>query len=717
MSFLNIFLLGGAAAFLAPLLIHLLNRTRFQSVDWGAMHLLESAIQVNSRRMQWESLLLLLIRCLIPILLAFCLARPVLTAIQLAGLSGSGRASVFLLDDSFSMDQGDPAGGLTPSERAQKELLAISGAGKSSVKSLALLSREYSPIEGTTVDESRFARGLSEVRPMAGRSDPVSSLEAAIDQLRDATSTNKQLVLASDFRAADWSGIDAASLAALRERLEEANPPMQLTLLSLQPDSAGENISVRFEEPDDSRMIPGQAKRFSVTVKRFAAADDGESQRDLEVFFEVDGRAVASERLSLAPGASEQLSFACEFDTMGWHNLSASLKDIGGMPGDDRADLIVQVEDPVRVVRVPGSRRRRDEGDFLRFALMPFGEENTTENRFRMTDSVGGALHMKFREEPELVILEGTPELPAKATEALQEFVSEGGGLLIFAGDELDSRWYESWSEAGMLPARYENDLANRSAGQGKMKLLRETIQTPGLSIFNGSEAGDLFSLDFKSWLPIVAEATDEKTAGNSFTTLRFEDGSPAVQVCRAGDGMVVQCAFSLNENWSNLPQRPVFVPLIQQLAKMACRGGVSPNLTAGTTVEVQHDADQEGKFVHQREGLELPFGSDGLSTQVVATAPGLYRQSAEEQATVKPSQFAVQANPSESDPTLLSSAELQELSEALGAALVKDSQEYERSASLKANGREIWRWLLIGLLVLLFAEILLGRLITKGAI
>ncbi len=111
MSFLNIFLLGGAAAFLAPLLIHLLNRTRFQSVDWGAMHLLESAIQVNSRRMQWESLLLLLMRCLIPLLLAFCLARPVLTAVQLAGLSGSGRASVFLLDDSFSMDQGDSAGG------------------------------------------------------------------------------------------------------------------------------------------------------------------------------------------------------------------------------------------------------------------------------------------------------------------------------------------------------------------------------------------------------------------------------------------------------------------------------------------------------------------------------------------------------------------------------------------------------------------------------
>ncbi|MEM7559924.1 MAG: hypothetical protein AAF394_12460, partial [Planctomycetota bacterium] len=648
--------------------------------------------------------------------LAFCLARPVLTAMQLAGLGGSGKASVFLLDDSFSMEQGDESGAATPAERAQAELLAIAGAGKSSVKSLSLLSREVSPIEGTTVDESRFARGLDQVHPTAGYSDPISSLEVALDQLRDTTSTNKQLVLASDFRASDWAGIDSGKLAAVRKRLAEASPPMQLTLLSLQPESAGENLSVRFEEPDDFRMFPSQSKRFSIVVKRFAVAGEDESQRDVEVFFEVDGRAVASESLSLAPGTSEQLSFSCEFDTMGWHNLSASLQDAGGMSGDDRAELIVRVEDPIQVVRVQGSRRKRDEGDFLRFALMPFGEDNTTENRFRVSDSVSGVLHMKFRDEPELVILEGTPELPPKATEALQGFVSEGGGLLIFAGDDLDAGWYESWSEAGMLPAPYEKALAERSSWQGKVKFLRETIQNPGLNIFNGSEAGDLYALEFDSWRPIADRPVSEEKA-TSFTAMRFEDGSPAVQVCRAGDGVVVQCAFSLDENWSNLPQKPVFVPLVQQLAKMACRGGVSPNFMSGETVEIQHDAEQEGKFVHQREDLELPFGSDGLSTQLGAAAPGLYRQSAEEQVAVTPSQFAVQPFSAESDPALLSEAELKELSESLGATLVKDSLEYERGASLRANGREIWRWLLIGLLVLLFAEILLGRLITKGAV
>ena len=79
MSFLNGALLAGAAAFLIPLIIHIFNRSRFQIVTWGAMHLLESVLRVNRRQVQLEQIILLIIRCAIPILLALCLARMVVT--------------------------------------------------------------------------------------------------------------------------------------------------------------------------------------------------------------------------------------------------------------------------------------------------------------------------------------------------------------------------------------------------------------------------------------------------------------------------------------------------------------------------------------------------------------------------------------------------------------------------------------------------------------
>ena len=78
MNFLNLSLALGSAAVLIPLVIHIFNRSRFKVVNWGAMHLLESVIQV-SKQVQLEQLILLLIRCAIPILLALCLARMVVT--------------------------------------------------------------------------------------------------------------------------------------------------------------------------------------------------------------------------------------------------------------------------------------------------------------------------------------------------------------------------------------------------------------------------------------------------------------------------------------------------------------------------------------------------------------------------------------------------------------------------------------------------------------
>ena len=46
MSFLNPALAWGACAAAIPLILHILNRSRFRRVEWGAMHLLESVVKV-----------------------------------------------------------------------------------------------------------------------------------------------------------------------------------------------------------------------------------------------------------------------------------------------------------------------------------------------------------------------------------------------------------------------------------------------------------------------------------------------------------------------------------------------------------------------------------------------------------------------------------------------------------------------------------------------
>ena len=106
MTFLNALLAFGATAFAVPLIIHLLNRSKYLTIDWGAMEFLDSSVKVNSRRIQWKQLLLLLVRCLIPILLALAMARPLVQTWKDA--SGTTPMSLaVLLDDSLSMQSID----------------------------------------------------------------------------------------------------------------------------------------------------------------------------------------------------------------------------------------------------------------------------------------------------------------------------------------------------------------------------------------------------------------------------------------------------------------------------------------------------------------------------------------------------------------------------------------------------------------------------------
>src|SRR5437588_7989082 len=60
-GFLNALMLLGLAGLAIPPIIHLLNRRRYEVVDWGAMQFLQVS-EVTRRRLLIEELLLMLLR-------------------------------------------------------------------------------------------------------------------------------------------------------------------------------------------------------------------------------------------------------------------------------------------------------------------------------------------------------------------------------------------------------------------------------------------------------------------------------------------------------------------------------------------------------------------------------------------------------------------------------------------------------------------------------
>src|SRR5436309_5168852 len=95
-------MLIGLAGIAIPIIIHLLNRKRFQVVDWGAMQFLQLS-ETTRRRILIEELLLLLLRMGLIALFVVALAAPWFDSPALARFGGGDRDVVLIFDGSYSM--------------------------------------------------------------------------------------------------------------------------------------------------------------------------------------------------------------------------------------------------------------------------------------------------------------------------------------------------------------------------------------------------------------------------------------------------------------------------------------------------------------------------------------------------------------------------------------------------------------------------------------
>ena len=101
--FLNPAMLGGTALVSVPIIIYLINRQKYQRRKWAAMEFLLRAMKRNRRRIQLQSLLLLLIRCAILFLLAMALARPIQRRGTISLAPDANQNWILAIDDSYSM--------------------------------------------------------------------------------------------------------------------------------------------------------------------------------------------------------------------------------------------------------------------------------------------------------------------------------------------------------------------------------------------------------------------------------------------------------------------------------------------------------------------------------------------------------------------------------------------------------------------------------------
>lgn len=213
----------------------------------------------------------------------------------------------------------------------------------------------------------------------------------------------------------------------------------------------------------------------------------------------------------------------------------------------------------------------------------------------------------------------------------------------------------------------------------------------------------------------------------------------------RCGDGVVLQLATAIDADWSDLPLRPFYVPLVQQLiTTLAVQIQPPRNVQAGaplvamfpaiepqpaepqttqpqtTQPQTTGEATREGAPAEQLPSVTLtdPLGTRSLlSTRLqgrwllaestAAGRPGVYTVTLPDG---RPQHFAVQTDSAESDLTQLDATRQRQAVEQLGGQLLTSLQEHLESDRRRRHGQEIWPLLLAALLGLMALEVILQQ-------
>jgi hypothetical protein len=239
MTFLQPWLLLTLPLIALPVIIHLINQQRFQSVEWAAMMFLLSAKALSrgySRLRQW---LIMLLRMLAVAAAILAISRP-LSQGWLAVVGGDrASAAIVLLDRSPSMSQASTVGGESKLTTARRQVAAaLETLGTSRVVLIDSVS--------CTPHELSSPRGILQVpeaEPSAAAADLPLLLQAACDQIGASKSAASTIWICSDQRANDWKVSDGA-WSAIREAVAKVPQSVRLTLLGY-TEPAADNLAVR----------------------------------------------------------------------------------------------------------------------------------------------------------------------------------------------------------------------------------------------------------------------------------------------------------------------------------------------------------------------------------------------------------------------------------------------------------------------------------------
>jgi hypothetical protein len=443
-------------------------------------------------------------------------------------------------------------------------------------------------------------------------------------------------------------------------------------------------------------------------------SDEDNPQNTLSVV--ADGQEVLTKAIRFNAGASTNLDILLPALKPGWHSIEARLQAKDASVADNVRYQALFVPQRVRVLLVetrPARRAFEEETFFLAAALDPSVDgTNAIQTGFLFEKTNLADLSRKIPAQSgarawDVVVLPGLKEVPTGTGKLLATFVQAGGGVAFFLGDGISMNRYNT-EFRDLLPAQLDR-LDSEPDSSLKWRIGEYETNTAIFAAFAMPNSGNLALAEFSRRVTVTTNAGSRVAAS-------FDDGLPLVVSKTMGQGKVVLVNTSTDTSWTDWPKHKTFVPWLHGLGRHLAGGSngdplqtAPASLIAGDDTDVQLELSSRGQMfkLHPPTGNEIAVTADDQGiVRTDLNRPGIYILRSANGREVQ--RVAVNVPRAESDLAALLPNEFQQQ-----LTRTEAPQNQTLVAGLLGSARsekEVWRFLLLGALALLFIETLVAN-------
>ncbi len=688
---------------LIPVLLHMINRQKAKEVPFSTLRFLRLSVQRTRRRKHIHDVLLLLLRMAALVLIAIGLAKSTISHLQNLLGRNADSAVVVILDNSASMGTID-----RDASRWQRAITVVEGVldrlnDNDSVALLVTCGRPRPEADRLFENHENLRQALSALQLSYEQADLAARLKLARELLAKSKAPNKEIYVVSDMQEVSWSGLaDSSNDSTARTTRGTRSTEVPVFVIDLQG-TPRPNVALRRVELHAAAPVAGVPMQATVEL-----VGDVKIAQQKHVELYLDGqKQQISPTIAMKPGEQAKHTFQFTLDRPGLHRGEVRLAGDDACPLDNRLYFAVNLDDriPVAIVKSQDHPiKYLEDTYYLERALTPARAGGWA---IRVTPLNAGALATEPLSNYAVIYCVNLPALDPATARRLRDWVSAGGHLVWICGENVNAGEYAVM-----------NDAADGQLVPARMVAVRE----PPPERPDGWHIG-LIDDTHPALAPLIEPASlyqsvlvyrhmqlSDSSGGGVRVLAKLDDGSPLMVERTVGEGSVCLLGTTVHVDWTNLPLRPIFMPLMSRLTfHWAGARSAQKDFVAGMPLTIPLAGENANVQVEVKQptgNVERLDKGDASSVLYANTHDvGIYQVRLLNSLRPRDSAYASNIDPAESNAKTLSHDELQQRFADQMLVFCDDPNDLAATVSRLREGQSVWELFLIGVLIALVAE------------